>query len=154
MRVMVKTHNGLKRILCCRDVTGADKTRVGPMLAPWTLLSGIRIQNCPQAIWWKIAEGSKCVWDVISSFDYLVCLNRVLCVHLRHWNIDDIMDIYSILLYIYIYIPCVQIIPYIMDLGSYSVFGKLHIVMIIILQSYLMEFDIENACHIFCPVCV
>ena len=40
--------------------TGADRTQVGPMLASWTLLSGIGIWHAGQqmTVWWSIGLGN------------------------------------------------------------------------------------------------
>ena len=69
--------------------SGADRTQVGPMLAPWTLLSGTFIEDNPWwltheammtswygnvfrvtgPLWWELSHNEPVVWSFHSFFD-------------------------------------------------------------------------------------
>ena len=76
------THKGTSLIARCVGPTwgpsGADRTQVGPMLAPWTLLNGLlsTISELKDVYCWKLwIKMIKLIWLAIIKTNLLLCLS-------------------------------------------------------------------------------
>ena len=69
--------------------SGADRTQVGPVLAPWTLLSWLFLCNCIEALSWVSRSHFK---DNYSSVSRLAKVNMIFHIHIQLYQATDIKN--------------------------------------------------------------